>query len=143
MIPTELSLRNFMCYRENGDGGALALPFDGLHVVCLSGENGAGKSALLDAITWALWGRARTADDDLIAQGASEMFVELTFQLGEQQYRVSRRRQRGRTGTRGGQVSGKGALDLHIRDGANWRPIAEYVVRHVYQCLVSAARPRR
>lgn len=118
-----------MCYRENGDGGALALPFDGLHVVCLSGENGAGKSALLDAITWALWGRARTADDDLIAQGASEMFVELTFLLGEQHYRVSRRRQRGRTGPRGGQGVGKGALDLHVRDGATWRPIAEATIR--------------
>lgn len=129
MIPTELVVRNFMCYREDGDGSALALPFDGLHVVCLSGENGAGKSALLDAITWALWGRARTADDDLIAQGASEMFVELTFQLGDQQYRVGRRRQRGRTGARGGQVAGKGALDLHMRDGATWRPLAEATIR--------------
>jgi DNA repair protein SbcC/Rad50 len=133
MIPTELSLRNFMCYRENGDGGTLALSFDGLHVVCLSGENGAGKSALLDAITWALWGRARIADDDLIAQGASEMFVELTFQLGEQQYRVSRRRQRGRTGPRGGQAAGKGALDLHIRDNATWRPIAEASMRETQE----------
>lgn len=133
MIPTELSLRNFMCYREHGDGKPLTLRFDGLHVVCLSGENGAGKSALLDAITWALWGRARTTDDDLIAQGASEMFVELTFQLGEQHYRVSRRRQRGRTGPRGGQAAGKGALDLHIRDGATWRPIAEATMRETQE----------
>jgi exonuclease SbcC len=129
MIPTELTLRNFMCYREDTNGAALTLPFDGLHVVCLSGENGAGKSALLDAITWALWGRARTADDDLIAQGASEMVVELTFQLGDQRYRVARRRQRGRTGPRGGQSAGKGALDLHVFAGATWKPIAEATIR--------------
>jgi exonuclease SbcC len=130
MIPTRLTLLNFMCYR--GDAAAdesPALNLDGLHVVCLSGENGAGKSALLDAITWALWGAARMPDDDLIAQGASEMRVELEFQLGDQRYRVRRARQRGGTGKRGGQTPGKSQLDLQVRDGAGWRSLSELTIR--------------
>ncbi|NNJ09473.1 SMC family ATPase [Chloroflexales bacterium ZM16-3] len=129
MIPQTLTIQNFMCYRADSDGAPMGLNLDGLHVVCLSGENGAGKSALLDAITWALWGEARTPDDDLIAQGESEMLVELVFQLGDQQYRVARRRQRGKTGKRGGTSSGKTFLDLHVQDAAGWKPIAEAGVR--------------
>jgi exonuclease SbcC len=130
MIPHTLTIQNFMCYRSDGDGAPLGLNLDGLHVVCLSGENGAGKSALLDAITWALWGEARTPDDDLIAQGESEMLVELVFQLGDQRYRVARRRQRGgSSGKRGGTASGKTFLDLQVKDAAGWKPIAEAGVR--------------
>ena len=130
MIPTRLTLLNFMCYR--GDGAADELPaldLDGLHVVCLSGENGAGKSALLDAITWALWGAARLPDDQLIAQGASEMRVELEFLLGDQRYRVRRARQRGGTGKRGGQTPGKSQLDLQVQDGQGWRTLSELSIR--------------
>ena len=64
MIPQTLLLRNFMCYRDE----LPPLDFAGIQIACLSGENGAGKSALLDAMTWALWGEARLkSDDDLIA----------------------------------------------------------------------------
>ncbi len=53
MIPIKLSVRNFMCYRGEG----VALDLSGVQLACLSGENGSGKSALLGAITWALWGK--------------------------------------------------------------------------------------
>lgn len=130
MVPTKLTLSNFMCYRADGEpDGPRPLDFDGLHVVCLSGENGAGKSALLDAITWALWGEARMADDDLIAQGQSEMLVELEFRLGDLDYRVRRARQRGGTGKRGGQTPGKSQLDLQVRNGAGWKALSETGVR--------------
>ncbi len=69
MIPRKLALRNFMCYRDE----LPPLDFDGIQIACLSGENGAGKSALLDAMTWALWGEARLkSDDELIALGIGE-----------------------------------------------------------------------
>ncbi|MFV9503139.1 MAG: AAA family ATPase [Oscillochloridaceae bacterium umkhey_bin13] len=126
MIPTQLTLSNFMCYRADGDEGSPpTLNLDGLHVVCLAGENGAGKSTLLDAITWALWGEARIADDELIAQGTSEMSVELEFLLAEQPYRIRRARQRGGTGKRGGQTTGKSQLDLMVRNGAGWKTLTE------------------
>lgn len=93
MIPEKLQLRNFMCYGED----VPLLDFNGLHVACLTGHNGAGKSALLDAITWALWGKARAkSDDDLITLGREEMEVALEFLLDDRVYRVIRRRKRGK-----------------------------------------------
>ena len=45
MIFKKLSLKNFMSY-SNAE-----IDFSGIHVSCLIGANGAGKSSLLDAIT--------------------------------------------------------------------------------------------
>ncbi|PDW03449.1 AAA family ATPase [Candidatus Viridilinea mediisalina] len=136
MIPTKLTLNNFMCYRADAAlGDPPMLDFAGLHIVCLSGENGAGKSALLDAITWALWGAGRMADDDLIAQGQNEMSVELEFDLAQQLYRVSRRRQRGGTSKRGTATAGKSQLDLQIHGEQGWRPLAETGVRETQTAI--------
>lgn len=89
MIPSKLFLRNFMCYRDN----VPTLYFDNIHLACLCGENGNGKSALLDAITWVLWGKSRArSDDELIHLGKREMEVEFDFKVGEEQYRVLRKR---------------------------------------------------
>jgi len=107
MIPIRLQVRNFLCYRDN----APVLDFAGIHVACLSGANGHGKSALLDAITWALWGKARARQDDqLIHQGQTDMEVEFDFLMDGQLYRVIRKRtSRGR---------GQSALELQVeRDG--------------------------
>ena len=92
MIPLRLQLRNFMCYRDPAP-----LDLTGIHLACLAGDNGHGKSALLDAITWALWGHARARyDDELVSAGEKEMEVELEFQLGDARYRVIRKRELGR-----------------------------------------------
>jgi len=69
-----------MCYREN----VPPLNFDGIHLACLSGDNGNGKSALIDAMTWALWGQTRAkSDDELIHSGQMEMEVEFDFRVGQ------------------------------------------------------------
>lgn len=93
MIPSKLLLRNFMCYRDN----VPALHFDGIQLACLCGGNGHGKSALIDAITWALWGKSRAkSDDDLIHLGQRDMEVEFDFQVEETRYRVIRKRTKAR-----------------------------------------------
>src|SRR3989304_280376 len=101
MIPIKLALRNFMCYRDN----VPPLRFTGVRVACLAGDNGHGKSAILDAITWALWGRARAkSDDELIHLGRTEMEGELEFRLGDQQYRVVRKRSKPKSEKGAGQT---------------------------------------
>jgi DNA repair protein SbcC/Rad50 len=88
MIPIKLQLRNFMCYREN----VPALFFPNIHTACISGDNGNGKSAIIDAMTWALWGKTRAKSDiDLIAQGQSETSVEFEFVVSGQNYRIIRK----------------------------------------------------
>lgn len=92
MIPVKLNLRNFLSYREN----VPSLDFTGVHVACLCGDNGHGKSALLDAITWCLWGKARgQVQDDLVSYGADEARVELDFLARDSCYRAVRSRRRG------------------------------------------------
>ncbi len=105
MIPTRLTMQNFLAYRAPHP-----VVLEGVHLACLVGANGAGKSSLLDAVTWALWGKARTRrDNDLIHLGATDMYVELDFLHEGQKYRVIRRRSK-----RGSQGSGR--LDLFIFD---------------------------
>lgn len=95
MIPVRLEVRNFLAYRAPDP-----IRFDGIHLACLTGPNGAGKSSLLDAITWALWGRARAKrDDDMIHQGQTDMLVQLDFEQEGIVYRVIRKRSRKNRGT--------------------------------------------
>ncbi len=92
MIPVQLILKNFLSYRD------ATLDFGGLHTACICGSNGAGKSSLLEAITWAIWGESRaTVEDDVIYSGAKEVRVDFTFQSNQQKYRVIRTRIRGGT----------------------------------------------
>ncbi|UCE27189.1 MAG: SMC family ATPase [Candidatus Coatesbacteria bacterium] len=86
MIPLYLKPENFLSYGE----GLASLDFSACSVACLSGRNGAGKSALLDAFTWALWGKARGDHDQLVRRGAYRMSVELGFEAGGTEYRVVR-----------------------------------------------------
>ncbi|MBD2345069.1 exonuclease subunit SbcC [Anabaena subtropica] len=93
MIPVQLVLKNFLSYRD------ATLDFRGLHTACICGSNGAGKSSLLEAITWALWGESRAAvEDDVINSGEKEVRVDFTFQNNQQRYRVIRSRVRGASG---------------------------------------------
>lgn len=95
MIPVRLELKNFLPYHAPDP-----IRFDGVHLACLTGPNGAGKSSLLDAMTWALWGRARAKrDDDLLHLGQQDMYVQLDFEQEGVVYRVLRRRARRRTGS--------------------------------------------
>jgi exonuclease SbcC len=92
MLPIRLELKNFLAYVQPDP-----ILLENLHLACLVGPNGAGKTSLLDAITWALWGKARgRSDDDLIHQGQDEMKVTLDFLHEGQKYRISRERKRGK-----------------------------------------------
>ena len=132
VIPVRLSVRNFLSYRD----GAPTLDLEGVHVACLCGDNGHGKSALLDAITWALWGKSRAgAQEDLIYQGESEMQVELEFLVGDGLYRVSRRHGRAGRGRQGSTL-----LELFLLNGDTVQPISGSGVRETEQRIASLLR---
>jgi exonuclease SbcC len=100
----------------------VVLDFQGIRLAALTGENGAGKSSLLDAITWALWGKARAKrDDDLIHLGQTEMEVEYTFDLNLDIYRIIRKRDASR--------KGRSDLSLHVEDAGGWRTLSETNLR--------------
>ena len=121
MIPLQLTLKNFMCYR----GNAPVLDLEPLHVACLSGQNGHGKTALLDAITWALWGHARArTQEELVHQGERDMSVDLEFMARDQRHRVTRRHSRS---LRNGQ--GSTILELQVTSGNGFRPISGNTLR--------------
>jgi exonuclease SbcC len=130
MLPKRLEIRNFLAYRQPDP-----IYFEGVHLACLSGPNGAGKSTLLDAITWALWGKARASDDELIHQGQSEMLVQLDFVQGHDLYRVVRKRQKGKSG-------GRSTLDLFIKDPdtGQWSPISAPAVRETNKRIAELLR---
>jgi len=128
MIPVRLKMRNFMPYRD------AVLDFSGIHLAVITGDNGNGKSAIIDAITWALWGKARAAsDDDLIHASQPEMEVEFDFRIGDQIYRIVRKRSRPkkRTGT------GQSALEFQIQNGEGFRPITGNTIAQTQEKIIS------
>ena len=127
MVPLHLRLYNFLSYR-----GETELDLRGIHVGCLSGDNGNGKSALLDAVTWSLWGWARgrrygaggSSPDELVYQGQADMEVALTFAAGEAVYRMVRKHSKG-AGRRGAARM----VDLQASTGDGFRSLTEGSVR--------------
>ena len=123
MVPLHLRLYNFLSYQSDTE-----LDLRGIHVGCLSGDNGNGKSALLDAVTWALWGWARgrrygtggASPDELVYQGRTDMEVALTFAAGEATYRIVRKHSRG-----GGRRGAARMVDLQAATGDGFRSLTE------------------
>ena len=111
MIPIRLTLSGFLSYRD-----PVEIDFTSFDLACISGSNGAGKSSLLDAITWVLFGQARKRDDSLINLQTTAAEVSLEFAYENNTYRVLRARPRGKTG----------ALEFHIRQpSGGWKPLTE------------------
>ena len=130
MIPAKLKMHNFMPYR----GEMPAFSFNGIHTACICGDNGNGKSALIDAITWALWGKSRAkSDDDLITLGEKDMEVEFEFYIGEQLYRVIRKHSRPKSG----RVSGQSSLDLFIASNSDFNVITGDTKGQTQQKVIS------
>ncbi|WP_310415417.1 exonuclease subunit SbcC [Chamaesiphon sp. OTE_8_metabat_110] len=115
MIPLQLSLKNFLSYSE------ASLDFTGLHTACICGANGAGKSSLLEGITWAIWGECRAvSEDDAISNGAMDVRVDFTFGMHGETCRIIRTRQR----------DGNGALEFQIQtSGGQFRTLTQKGIR--------------
>jgi exonuclease SbcC len=139
VIPLQLTLKNFLSYQS------ATLDFRGLHVACICGANGAGKSSLLEAIVWAVWGESRASnEDDVIHLGATEALVDFLFQCHQQTYRIIRSRQRGQAGTLEFQVqTPKGLRSLTER---GMRATQQLILQHLkldYETFINSAYLRQ
>ncbi len=88
MRPHKLTLEGFTSFREK-----LELDFAGLDLFAITGPTGAGKSSLIDAIVFALYGQVPRVGDDykqLISHGAERLSVMLEFGVGKERYRIAR-----------------------------------------------------
>lgn len=120
MIPQRLTLKNFLSYRN------ATLDFEGLHIACICGENGAGKSSLLEAIAWAVWGQTRaTSEDDVIHLGEMEAQVDFVFQNAGHVYRIIRSRQRNQSSF----------LEFQVRTPNGFRALTARGVRATQQLI--------
>ena len=129
MIPVKLSLRNFMPYRDN----VPPLYFNDIHTASIWGDNGNGKSSLIDAITWALWGKTRAkSDDDIIHLGQDETEVEYDFMVGDNLYRVIRKHARPKRR----RSSGQSLLDFQVSSGNGFRSISGNTMTQTQQEII-------
>src|SRR5512142_413091 len=114
MIPIHLRISGFLSYRDRAE-----LDFTSFDLACISGHNGAGKSSLLDAITWVLFGEARGKSSDVINLNSSAAEVVLTFTHEENTYRIQRTLPRNKSTV----------LEFQVKSDGGWRPLTEKTTR--------------
>ncbi len=91
MNVTTIKLENFLSHKNT------EFDITNINPVIIVGNNGAGKSTLVkDSITWALFGKARASNDDVINDSEDETTVQITFTLNGRTYDVVRYRERER-----------------------------------------------
>ena len=114
MIPVRLTISGFLSYQEPAE-----IDFTGLHVACITGRNGAGKSTMLDAMTWALFGEARKNDDSVINDSVPDRTAKVDFEFRYENafYLVRRQKTKGKSTV----------LEFYIRNGDSgpWKPLTE------------------
>lgn len=115
MIPRSLQISGFLSYQQT-----TSLDFDGFDLACISGANGAGKSSLLDAITWVLFGQARRRDDTIINSLADSAEVLFDFTYENNQFRIQRSKAKNKPTL----------LEFYILDeNDRWRTLTEHTLR--------------
>jgi exonuclease SbcC len=86
--PLRLAVEGFTSFRQK-----VELDFAGLDLFAITGPTGAGKSSLIDAVVFALYGQVPRIGDDykqLISHGAERLSVQLDFAVGGESYRIAR-----------------------------------------------------
>jgi exonuclease SbcC len=133
MIPLHLRIAGFLSYRD-----PVELDFNSFELACISGQNGAGKSSLLDAMTWVLFGEARGKSTDVINLNLDVKAAEvaLTFAYEGNTFRVQRTLPRGKSTVLEFQIldDGRRTTDDGMVNGQSsivhqWRPLTEKTTR--------------
>lgn len=119
MKPLHLSVQGFMPFRDQ-----VEVDFTDLQLFAIQGATGSGKSSLLDAITYALYGETdrlgQTGLDALISTGEKSFSVSLTFESGGQTYRVSRTK---------GRKQAENQVRIEQAEGNKWLNLSDNTTR--------------
>jgi exonuclease SbcC len=113
MRPIRLLIAGFTAFRDRQE-----IDFDELDLFAISGPTGSGKTSVLDAITYALYGRIERVGNQagqFISQGQKRMSVELEFAVGNERYHV----------TRTTPASGATTIMLERWAGEEWKQVGE------------------
>ncbi len=121
MLPELLRLKNFLSYKEEEK-----LDFRNFHIALFSGENGQGKSSILDAITFVLFSKARGVEgnkkgmEDLVSSGRNSLKVVFQFIQNNNRYRITRMYDK---------IKGKSDVLLEIEDNGRFVNISGNKIR--------------
>lgn len=88
MRPLHLTLDGFTSFRA-----PVEIDFSSLDLFAITGPTGAGKSSLIDALTFALYGQVPRVGREykqLMSHGAERLSVRLDFRMGDETYRIAR-----------------------------------------------------
>ena len=124
MRPLNLRLQGFSCFSD-----PVEIDFRGMDVFAVTGPTGAGKTTIIDAICYALYGRVPRYEDkmSLISHNRDTMSVQLEFEAGEGTYRVHRGINR-TPGTAARPARRTlSPVQLEERRGDDWEPLADRV----------------
>jgi len=126
MIPIRLQIKGFLSYCQ-----PVEIDFSELRLASITGHNGAGKSSLLDAITWALFGEARRRDDAVINSRGNAAEIVYEFLYENNHYRVQRSKVRGKTAL----------LEFYTRNEEGlWKPLTEHSLSETERRIRSVLR---
>ncbi len=134
MIPIQLSLAGFLSYRD-----PVEIDFTTLDLACIAGANGAGKSSILDAITWVLFGQARKRDDSIINLQSEAAEVTFIFEYEQNRYRVRRINPRDKTSLLEFNIAQANQASEHP-DDASWKSLSERTIRATQERIEETLR---
>ena len=126
MRPLSLVIEGFTTFRERQE-----IDFEPLELFVITGPTGAGKTSILDAMVFALYGEVprlggQRGTSDIVALGDMTAAVQFEFSIdGKGRHRVARRVSR--------RANVAQTATLERREGSDWKPLAEGGVRDCNQ----------
>jgi len=119
MRPISLEMEGFTSFRQR-----VTIDFTKFDLFAITGPTGAGKTSIIDAMIYALYGCTPRIGNksikDLISQGGDRLKVMLEFSSGQDQYRIARE-------TKWSGKSSKTDARLDQKNGEEWESLADRV----------------